>query len=110
MSRHDAERLADIVDAIVAIRSHLDRGDLNDGLIYDAVRARLIEIGEAVKGIDPEVLACESDIPWTDVTGMRDRLAHHYFDTSHAIVRATIDEDLPPLLDAVQRLREGFPA
>jgi len=47
-SRHDDERLADIIDAITAIRSHLTRGDLSDGLIFDAVRVRLIEIGEAV--------------------------------------------------------------
>ncbi len=51
MSRRDAERFADILDAIEAIRSQLQRGDLSDGLIYDAVRARLIEIGEAVKNI-----------------------------------------------------------
>lgn len=31
-SRHDEERLADIVDAITAIRSYLTRGDLSDGL------------------------------------------------------------------------------
>ena len=48
-SRHDDDRLADIMDAITAINSHLARGDLSDGLIFDAVRLRLIEIGEAVK-------------------------------------------------------------
>jgi hypothetical protein len=32
MSRHDAERLEDIVEAITAIRSHVGRGDLSDGL------------------------------------------------------------------------------
>ncbi len=47
--RRDDERLADIVDAIAAIRSHLARGDLSDGLVFDVVRVRLIEIGEAVK-------------------------------------------------------------
>lgn len=41
MTRRDAERLADILDAIGAIRSHLVRGDLSDGLVYDAVRVRL---------------------------------------------------------------------
>ena len=35
---------------------------------------------------------------------MRDRLAHRYFDTSHAIVRATIDNDIPELDLAVHRL------
>ena len=42
MSRHDEERLHDILDAIRAIRKHLERGDLSDGLIYDAVRTRLL--------------------------------------------------------------------
>jgi uncharacterized protein with HEPN domain len=36
---------------------------------------------------------------------MRDRLAHRYFDTSHAIVRGTVDHDLPVLVEAVERLR-----
>ncbi len=46
MTRPDADRLADIIDAGDAIRAHLRRGDLSDGLVYDAVRVRLIEIGE----------------------------------------------------------------
>ncbi len=37
-ARHDEERLTDILGAITAIRSHLTRGDLFDGLIFDAVR------------------------------------------------------------------------
>jgi uncharacterized protein with HEPN domain len=37
---------------------------------------------------------------------MRDRLAHRYFDTSHAIVRATVSEDLPELEAAVGHLAE----
>ncbi len=103
-SRHDEERLADIVDAITVIRSHLTRGDLSDGLIFDAVRLRLIEIGEAVKLLDPQLVASEPDVRWSDAAGMRDWLAHHYFDTSRAIVEATIAEDLPPLEAAVLQL------
>jgi hypothetical protein len=41
--------LADISVAIAVIRQHLARGDLSDGLVFDAVRVRLIEIGEAGK-------------------------------------------------------------
>lgn len=52
MSRHDEARLRDIIEAVDAIQNHLTRGDLHDGLVYDAVRVRLIEIGEAVKAID----------------------------------------------------------
>ena len=104
-ARHDDERLADIVDAITAIRSHLTRGDLSDGLVLDAVRLRLIEIGEAVKLLDPNLVASEPDVNWSDAAGMRDWLAHHYFDTSRAVVEATVMEDLPPLEAAVFRLQ-----
>ena len=68
------------------------------------MRVRLIEIGEAVKGLSAELLASEPAIPWAEVAGMRDRLAHRYFDTSHAIVQATIDHDLPELESAIARL------
>ena len=104
MSRRDDERLADILASADAIGSHLRRGTLDDGLVFDAVRVRLIEIGEAVKDISAEILATEPDIPWRDVAGMRDQLAHRYFDTAHGIVQATVDEDLPPLVAAVQRV------
>lgn len=104
-SRHDDERLADIIDAIVAIRNYLTRGDLSDGLILDAVRLRLIEIGEAVKSLDPELVTREPDVRWSDAAGMRDWLVHHYFDTSRAVVEATITEDLPPLEKAVLQLQ-----
>jgi uncharacterized protein with HEPN domain len=102
----DQQRLADIVAAIEAIRSHVDRGDLSDGLVFDAVRIRLLEIGEAVKALPEPWLAAEPGIPWTQVARMRDDLAHRYFDTTHAVVKATVDNDLEVLLDAVQRLIE----
>lgn len=112
MSRHDRARLQDIADAIDAIRSHLSRGDLHDGLVYDAVRIRLVEIGEAVKAIDAELLNTEPGVPWKEIARMRDHLAHRYFDTDHAIVRDVVDNDLEALAAAVQTLlhRAGEPA
>lgn len=108
MSRHDRQRLADIVQAMEAIGAHLRRGPeddpLSDGLVFDAVRVRLIEIGEAVKDLDQAVLEREPALPWRSIAGMRDRLAHRYFDTDHAIVTATCQRDLPELRAAVERL------
>lgn len=104
MSRHDADRLADITTAIEAIQSHLTKGDLHDGLIYDAVRVRLIEIGESVKAISPGLLAAVPEIPWGAIARMRDHLAHHYFDTDHAVVVDVVDNELPALLTAIETL------
>ncbi|MGH9136501.1 MAG: HepT-like ribonuclease domain-containing protein [Acidimicrobiales bacterium] len=94
MSRGEGARLADIAGAIDAIRSHLARGSLDDGLIYDAVRARLIEIGEAVKALDDQLVAKEPTIEWSAIARLRDHLAHHYFNTDHAIVNDIVDNEL----------------
>lgn len=109
MSYRDRQRLADIQAAIDAIRSHLQRGDLSDGLVFDAVRIRLLEIGEAVKALPGSLLAAQPDIPWRQITRMRDHLAHRYFDTAHAILQATVDEDLPSLERAVRALADALP-
>lgn len=106
--RRDRDRLEDIVAAAAAITTHLVRGGLDDGMVFDAVRVRLIEIGEAVKDIDPELLRAEPDVPWPDIAGMRDHLTHRYFDTAHSIVAATVDHDLPPLVAAAERLLAGL--
>jgi uncharacterized protein with HEPN domain len=106
VSRRSAERLEDVLAAVEAIRGHTARGEITDGLVFDAVRVRLIEIGEAIKDLPSELLATEPDIPWQDIARMRDRLAHRYFDTSHSIVAATVTNDLPLLEAAVGRLAE----
>ena len=106
MTRRDRQRLEDVLAAIAAIREHLERGNLADGLVFDAVRVRLIEIGEAVKALPPDLLDREPSLPWPQIAGMRDQLAHRYFDTSHAIVSATVTGDLPQLEAVVHRLLE----
>ncbi len=105
MSYRDRQRLEDIKTAIEAIRAYLERGSLADGMVFDAVGIRLLEIGEAVKALPEDLLDTEPGIPWRKVARMRDHLAHRYFDTSHAIVSATVDGDLPVLELAVSRLQ-----
>lgn len=70
MTRGDNQRLLDILAAPEAIKSHLDRGNLSDGLIFNAPRIRLIEIGEAVKYIPVDFLSQEPSVPWQDVAGL----------------------------------------
>ena len=44
-------------------------------------------------------------IPWSQMVRMRDHLAHRYWDTNHAIVQATVDNDLDQLDAAIGRMR-----
>jgi uncharacterized protein with HEPN domain len=103
--RRNQERLSDIEDAIGAIEEYLAEGDLHMGVVYDACRARLMEIGEAVKHIDPTLLDQRPEIEWKQIARMRDVLVHHYHDTDFAVVEAVIDERLPLLRIAVADLK-----
>jgi uncharacterized protein with HEPN domain len=39
---------------------------------------------------------------------MRDHLANRYFDTAHAILQATVDDDLPDLERAVEAMNQAL--
>jgi uncharacterized protein with HEPN domain len=60
---------------------------------FDAARWLARAIGEAVKALPDDLLATQPSIPWRQITRMRDHLAHRYFDTAHAILQATVDDD-----------------
>ena len=106
MSRPDSARLDDITNAIASIRAHLKHGPISVEIVMDAVAMRLLEIGEAVKGLSPALTETEPDVDWRGVAGMRDFLAHHYFATRPDIIQLTLDKRLPLLDEAVKRLQD----
>ena len=65
----------------------------------------LIAIGEGVKGVDKltdkQLLSFYPEMDWKGVMGMRDIIAHHYFDLDAEIVYDVIKHDLPKLKDVL---------
>jgi uncharacterized protein with HEPN domain len=61
-------------------------------------------IGEAASRITPETRSVYVEIPWGDITGMRNRLIHVYFDIDFARVCDTLAVDLPPLITVLDRI------
>jgi uncharacterized protein with HEPN domain len=104
VSYRDTRRLRDIAVAAAAIEQHLARGSVDDGLVFDAVCMRFVEIGEAVKGLSPDLTAMRPDVPWREIARMRDHLAHRYFATAQDVVLRTATDDLPVLQQAVAGL------
>jgi uncharacterized protein with HEPN domain len=105
VSRSPLDRINDIRSAVDAIREFECQGR-DQPVVFDAVRMRLLEIGEAATGLPVDLRESEPAIPWAAIIGMRNWMAHRYFDTAHAYVWATVDNDLQPLLDALQRLAD----
>lgn len=68
----------------------------------------LIAIGEGVKGVDKltdkKLLSFYPEVDWKGVMGMRDIIAHHYFDLDAEIVYDVIKHDLPKLKDVLQQI------
>lgn len=78
-----------------------------EGVKNLAASCMLIEaIGEAYKKIDNEtdgqLLPLYPDIPWRAVKGIRDRIAHGYFEIDADIIYETIKNNLSPLLEATR--------
>lgn len=110
MARSPLDHLRDVLEAIEAI-FHYTKGGRSaferDAMVRDAVCARLIQIGQAVKDAQAEGLdlrALQPGIAWRSVAGMRDRLAHKYALLDKALVWAVVEKDLPKLREAVQTL------
>ena len=91
--------------------------DVNDMLSSpDSVKTlaadcMLIEaIGEGFKRIDERtnqvLLPTRPEIPWKAVKGMRDHIAHGYFDINNELVWDVVKNDLPALRDAVDYFLE----
>jgi uncharacterized protein with HEPN domain len=74
---------------------------LLDKRTQQAVIMNLIVIGEAATKImeaDPAFTNTQSDIPWRSMRGMRNRIAHGYFDINLEVVWDTVQTALPTLL------------
>ncbi|HET8541621.1 MAG TPA: DUF86 domain-containing protein [Anaeromyxobacter sp.] len=75
-----------------------------DERTQDAVIRNIEIIGEAAKKVPDEVVARAPEIPWRNIRGMRDMLAHGYFGTSLEIVWATATTRMDELESAVRKL------
>lgn len=82
---------------------------LADKRTQQAVVMSLIVLGEAAtKVMDryPDFASAQAQIPWRSMRGMRNRIAHGYFDIDLDVVWDTVQNALPGLLGSVQSLLE----
>ncbi|HRT81552.1 MAG TPA: DUF86 domain-containing protein [Oscillospiraceae bacterium] len=78
-----------------------------NGVTYEALQAnevlldsmifRLIQISENSKKLSEEFKQNFRQVPWTDISGLRNRLVHDYTNVDLTIVYKTVSEDIPNL-------------
>lgn len=72
----------------------------------DATCMLLIAIGESLKSFDKitekKILCKDGSIPWSEIMGVRDIIAHHYFDIDAEEIFNIISNDLEPLHNSIR--------
>lgn len=68
----------------------------------------LIAIGECIKGIDKitekKFLPLYPEVDWKGAMGIRDIIAHHYFELDAEIVFQVVKNEFPTLLVTIQKM------
>ncbi len=106
--RSDRLYCHDILESGAAIRSYVEGIDfatfVRERMRYSAVIREFEIVGEAVGKLSADLKQPYPDIHWQDIKDFRNLLAHEYFGVDLEIVWNTIQNDLPVLLKAVQKI------
>ena len=108
MSRADIVRLRHMLDAVrdsVSFLEGVHRDSLDENRMLTLSLVKCVEIvGEAAVRVSDHVRARHPEIPWRAIVGMRNHLTHAYYDVDLDILWQTVKEDLPPLIQALERV------
>jgi uncharacterized protein with HEPN domain len=77
--------------------------------VYAVIRAIEV-IGEATKNIPEDIRVKYPEIPWKDMSAMRDKVIHTYFGVNPERVWLTVNEDIPRLKPLIKRVLEELDA
>ncbi len=108
MSRHEKQRLLDIVDAVDRIISYVAGMDYDDFLAdrktQDAVTRNIEIIGEAARALPEDFRERHAEIPWSEIMAMRNIIVHQYFGILPEVVWDVIRNELPTLRSQIAKL------
>jgi len=113
MSRDWRLRVEDILAA--AERATRFVGDMDlaafkaDDRTAAAVLHQIFLIGEAAARLPDEIRRRAPDAPWEEIIGMRNIIAHGYFEVDLEVPWKTVRLDLPPLRAQLTKLLESNP-
>ena len=112
MTQHDDElRLRHMLDHAVeasVLAQGRTRKELDSDRMLNLSLVRLLEIvGEAAARVPQETRDAHAEIPWLNITGMRNRLIHGYDEVDFDILWNVVTIDLPPLIEQLRALLEA---
>ena len=102
--------IEDILESIRLIKNYVENMGFddfkNDRKTIDAVVRNFEIIGEASRFIPDEIKERYENADWKGIVGLRNRIAHEYFDISLSIVWHIVMKELPTLEDQMKEILE----
>ena len=106
--RNEKLYINDILEAIRNIEDYTKSISFKEfsgnQMIIDAVVRNFEIIGEAANHVSPKTRFSVPEIPWEDITGMRNKIIHEYFGVDLEIIWQTIQESLPDFKKTIKKL------
>ena len=108
MQRDDTVYVHQMIDharkALLRV-AHKDRAAFDADEDLRIVLQHLVQIvGEAARRVSPEFQRRHSDIPWSDVIGMRHKIVHDYMDINERLLWEVVTTELAPLVERLSHL------
>lgn len=111
-SRHDRLFLYDIVECCDRVADYVSGVSEEDyhvnPMLQDALVRNIEIVGEAVKNLSSELTNAHPHIAWSQISRMRDKIAHHYFRLNLDVVWKTATDDLPALRPQIAAIYENL--
>lgn len=97
--------LLEVIEEIQSFRAGMTYQEFErDARTRKAVSANFAILGEAAGHVPPDITGANPEIPWSVMKAMRNRVVHAYFAVDPAILWDTIQNDLPPLIEPLERI------
>ena len=98
-----ADRIINDLSFIAAHTEGITDAELkSDEVLLDSMMFRLIQISENAKKLSGQYRADHSNIPWSDIYGLRNRIVHDYGSIDIGVIYDTLTQDIPDLLTLMQ--------
>lgn len=108
MKKDDLVYINHILKAINRIEEYIQNVShdefINNNLLQDGIIRQIQIIGEASKKVTGEFKKKNNEIPWRDISGMRDKLIHDYFGVDVDAVWYTATSDIVLLKNMILKI------
>ena len=97
------DKIKNDISFIVAHMKNVDLRELGENeVLLDSMMFRMIQISENAKKLSDAYKEANNDLPWNELSGLRNRIVHDYGNVDLNIVFETLKQDIPELFERLK--------